>query len=141
MTARLFALAVVLALAAPAFAGDPTTIEEVNANPSKFVGQTMTFEKVMLYGHSSGPARYRFNVKSPKGTVIKATETRPEQKLFFATRNKDEKAKKFVNGLSVEHYYTVKLTVTIRRMAGKAGKEGRYWAILKSVDSTRYRDD
>ena len=114
-----------------------------NASPAKFAGQTITFEKANLYGIvTPGPARFRFTVKSARTTVLKATDAPPAQKIIFATRNKDQKAKKFVASLSAEQSYTVNLTVTIQRMTGKAGKEGRYWAIVKSVESLpNYRAD
>jgi hypothetical protein len=129
-------LAVALALTGTVQASDNPTVEEVNANPANFAGQTITFQKVSLYGNvQTSPVRFRFTVKSPAGTVYKVLPIdQSEQKLVFATSNKDEKAKKFVDSLSPEYYYTVNITVKIERMGGKARAEGRFWATLENIE-------
>jgi hypothetical protein len=114
------------------------TIEEVNANPEKFAGKTVTFQKVSLYGNvTTGSARFRFAVKSPKGTVMKASfDQANDQQILFVTRNKDEKARKFVETLSPEYYYTVNLTVSVEATTAKKGPNvGKYYAIIESVDN------
>jgi hypothetical protein len=61
--------------------------------------ETISFEKVSLYGIvSAGTVRYRFTVKSPKGTVLKALPD-ASQKIVFVSRDKGENVKKFVEGL------------------------------------------
>src|SRR5262245_35683242 len=108
MCARLLVSTVILAATSTVYAGDNPTIEEVNANPARFAGQTITFSRVSLYGNvTNAQFRFRFTVKSPNGTLFRAQPVdHPEQTLVFATRNKDQKAKQFVNTLSPEHYYT-----------------------------------
>ncbi len=59
MITRLFASAVVLALIGIAYVSKKTTTEAVSADPSKFAGQTITFENVSLGGIvSPSPTRF-----------------------------------------------------------------------------------
>jgi outer membrane lipoprotein-sorting protein len=119
MTARFLALTVALALSSTAFAGDDPTIEEVNAKPEKYEGKTLTFKKVDLFGTvTTGQVQYRFTVRTPDGKVFK--ESRQEgQELLFVSEGKGEKIKKFVESLKADCYYTVTITVEVKKK--KAG--------------------
>ena len=138
MPTRISVLAIVLAFVCSSvvLADEKPTIEDVNANPSRFVGQTVTFEMVYLYGIvTEGKGHFRFTVKSPNSTVYKGTAIESEQKIVFASRNKDENVTKFVKTLNAEHFYTVNMSVTIQKMGGKAGQDGKHFAIVKSIDT------
>jgi hypothetical protein len=107
MTTRIFALSISLALTGFVQAADkPTTIEEVNENPEKYVGKTLTFKEVDLMGTvSTGQAKYRFTVRTPAGKVFKETR-QTGQELLFVSKDKGEKMKKFVEGLKPDAYYS-----------------------------------
>jgi hypothetical protein len=114
----------------------PLTIEDVNANPAKFVGQTLKFEKVSLQGCTTGPKRYRLILRTPAGTEFTALKKDTEgQRLVFMTGSKDENAKKFVENFKGDNSYTVTLTVLIRK------ERGNFLAVVKGVDSISYRDE
>ncbi|MFO0878351.1 MAG: hypothetical protein U0840_13500 [Gemmataceae bacterium] len=126
-------LAVLVSNVAAADAPAPT-IEDVIASPAKFEGMTLKFEKVEIHGWSAGPKRFRFTLKTPAGTTVKDTRKAVKgQRLVFVTGSKDEKAKEFVEKLKVGYYYTITITVEIKKE-----KDG-FVAVVKDVGGLTYQ--
>ncbi|SRR5579875_3488373 len=138
MPARLWALTAFLVLnsASLVYADEQPTIEDVNANPKNYIGKTLTFEKVDLIGTvTTGQVRYRFTIRTPAGNIYKDSLS-AEQNIVFVSRNKDANIKKFVESLKADHYYTVTLTVEIRK-----GKNDSGQAIIKKIESAPFYED
>lgn len=111
------------------------TIEEVNANPMRFMGQTLTFERVdLLPPVTTGAVRYRFTVRTPGGKVFKA-DRNSDQEVLFVSQNKDTNTKNFVESLKPDTIYKVTLTVQIQN-----DKKGAL-AVIQRVGNLYYRGD
>jgi len=125
---RIFVMTIALALSNTVLAGDDPTIEDVNAKPEKYEGKTLTFKKVDLFGTvTTGQVQYRFTVRTQDGKVFK--ESRQEgQELLFVSEGKGEKIKKFVESLKPDCYYTVTITVEIKK-----NKKGQFAAMITDV--------